>query len=258
LIPLYIINNYKMKHTVVFAIFLFLMTSCSNELIFETQSFQKTTTLACKENCPEITVKIPVAKNNPVVADSINKKVFSVLKEIIYFGEKPYTSTDYNGLLTSFIDSYEKLQKEFPNDMFGWEAKIIGSVKYQSESILNIEIDHYTYTGGAHGYQGLRSLLFDPATGKSISNAKLFRDKKTFMAFVEKKFRAKYKIPANKSINATGLMFEDEKFSLPQNIFYTDKGLLLYYNSYEAASYADGPKELLLPYIEVEEFLRLK
>jgi hypothetical protein len=43
-----------------------------------------------------------------------------------------------------------KLQ-EFPNDTFGWEAKIEGSVKYQSESVLNIEINHYTYTGGAHG-----------------------------------------------------------------------------------------------------------
>ena len=247
-----------MKHPVVFAVLLFLMISCSNELIFETQSFQKTTTLPCKENCPEITVKIPVAKNDLIVADSINKKVFSVLKEIVYFGEKPYNSTDYAGLLASFIDSYEKLQKEFPNDTFGWEAKIKGSVIYQSESVLNIEINHYTYTGGAHGYQGLRSLLFDPSTGKSIPNVALFRDKNAFMAFAEKKFRAKYKIPANKSINATGLMFEDEKFNLPQNIFYTDKGLLLYYNSYEAASYADGPKELLLQYVEVDEFLRLK
>ncbi|MDP3680741.1 MAG: DUF4163 domain-containing protein [Flavobacterium sp.] len=247
-----------MKHFIIFAAFLFLLTGCSNELAFKDQSFQKKTTLPCKENCPEITVKIPVAKNDPIVADSINKKVFSVLKEIIYFGEKPYTSTDYNGLLTSFIDSYEKLQKEFPNDTFGWEAKIKGSIKYQSESVLNIEINHYTYTGGAHGYQGLRSLLFDPTTGKSIPNAELFNDKEAFKAFAEKKFRAKYKIPANKSINATGLMFEDEKFSLPQNIFYTDKGLLLYYNSYEAASYADGPKELLLPYTEVNEYLAVK
>ena len=247
-----------MKYPVVFALFFFLMTSCSNELTFKDQSFQKTTTLPCKENCPEITVKIPVAKNDLIVADSINKKVFSVLKEIVYFGEKPYTSKDYKGLLASFIDSYEKLQKEFPNDTFGWEAKIKGSVIYQSESVLNIEINHYTYTGGAHGYQGLRSLLFDPSTGKSIPNVALFRDKNAFMAFAEKKFRAKYKIPANKSINATGLMFEDEKFNLPQNIFYTDKGLLLYYNSYEAASYADGPKELLLPYVEVEQFLSLK
>ena len=161
-------------------------------------------------------------------------------------------------MLASFIDSYEKLQKEFPNDTFGWEAEVTGSVKYQSESVLNIEINHYTYTGGAHGYQGLRSLLFDPSTGKSISNKELFNDTDAFMAFAEKKFRAKYKIPADKSINATGLMFENEKFNLPQNIFYTDNGLLLYYNSYEAASYSDGPKELVLPYKEVNDYLLIK
>ncbi|MDI1304328.1 MAG: DUF4163 domain-containing protein [bacterium] len=247
-----------MKHFILFSVLLLSIARCSNELAFEEQSFQKKTTLPCKENCPQITVKIPVAKDVPVVADSINKKVFSVLKEIIYFGEKPYTSTNYNGLLTSFIDSYEKLQKEFPKDTFGWEGKIEGSVKYQSDSILNIEIKHYTFTGGAHGYEGLRSLLFDPETGKYIPNNQLFKNKNAFMAFAEKKFRAKYKIPENKSINATGLMFEDEKFYLPQNIFYTDKGLLLYYNSYEAASYADGPKELLLPYKEVNEYLMVK
>ncbi|WP_035669218.1 DUF3298 and DUF4163 domain-containing protein [Flavobacterium sp. 83] len=247
-----------MKHFILFSLLLFSVARCSNELVFEEQSFQKKTTLPCKENCPQITVKIPFAKDVPVVADSINKKVFSTLKEIIYFGEKPYTSTNYNGLLTSFIDSYEKLQKEFPKDTFGWEGKIEGTIKYQSESVLNIEIKHYTFTGGAHGYEGLRSLIFNPETGKYIPNNQLFINKNTFMAFAEKKFRAKYKIPENKSINATGLMFEDEKFYLPQNIFYTDKGLLLYYNSYEAASYAEGPKELLLPYTEVNEYLAVK
>ena len=237
---------------------LFSVAQCSNELVFEEQSFQKKTTLPCTGDCPSISVKIPVANAVPVVADSINKKVFSVLKEIIYFGEKPYTSKDYNGLLTSFINSYEKLQKEFPKDKFGWEADIKGSVKYQSENILNIEINHYTYTGGAHGYQGLRSLLFDPNTGKSITNNELFTDKASFKALAEKKFRAKYKIPASKSINSTGLMFEKEMFQLPQNIFFTDKGLLLYYNSYEVASYADGAKELLLSYTEVNDYLAVK
>ena len=247
-----------MKHFIIYTLLLFSAVQCSKELIFETESFQKKTTMPCKENCPSISVKIPVANAVPVVADSINKKVFSVMKEIIYFGEKPYTATDYNGLLASFIDSYEKLQNEFPNDKFGWEADIEGNVKYQSDEVLNIEIKHYTYTGGAHGYQGLRSLLFDPNTGKTISNEELFHNKLDFKAFAEKKFRAKYKIPAIKSINATGLMFEKEKFQLPENIFYTDKGLLLYYNSYEAASYADGPKELLLPYTEVNDYLAVK
>lgn len=247
-----------MKHFIIFIALLFSMIRCSNELVYEEQSFQKKSALPCKKDCPHINVKIPVAKDIPIVADSINKKVFSVVKEIVYFGEKPYTATDYNGLLASFIGSYEKLQKKFPKDTFGWEAEIVGNVKYLSDSILNIEIKHYTYTGGAHGYNGLRSLIFDPNTGKSISNDKLFKDKNAFKAFAEKKFRAKYKIPENKSINSTGLLFENDEFQLPQNIFYTDKGLLLYYNSYEVASYADGPKEIFLSYKEVNDYLLAK
>jgi hypothetical protein len=247
-----------MRHIVLYAILIFLMAGCSKELVFENQSFEKKTNLPCAENCPHIKVTIPIAKGVPIVADSINKKVFSVLKELIYFGKKPYTSTDYNGLVNLFIGSYEQLQKEYPKDVFGWEAEIEGSIKYHSDSILNLQIKHYTYTGGAHGYQGLRSLLFDPGTGKSIPNDQLFKNKNAFMTFAEKKFRSKYKIPENKSVNATGFLFEGDKFSLPLNIFYTDEGLLLYYNPYEASSYADGPKELLLPYKEVSDYLLLK
>lgn len=248
-----------MKKSIIFIALLFLLIGCTKkELAFEEKSYQKKTTLPCKENCPEITVKIPFAENVPVVADSINKKVFSVLKGIIYFGEKPYTATDYDGLLASFIGSYEKMQKEFPKDSFGWEGKIEGKVKYQTDSILNIEIKHYTFTGGAHGYEGLRSLIFNPKTGKSIENNQLFKDTANFKAFAEKKFRNKYKIPENDPINSTGLMFEDEKFQLPQNIFYTEKGILFYYNSYECASYADGQKELLFTYNELKPYLITK
>ena len=247
-----------MKYVLMLSLLLFSVAKCSNELIFEEQTYQKKSTLNCTNNCPSIIVEIPIANGVPIVADSINKKVFSVLKQIIYFGEKPYTSKDYTSLLSSFIGSYETLQKEFPKDKFGWEAQIKGSVTYQSENLLNIEIDHYTFTGGAHGYQGQRSLLFNPNTGKSISNRELFIDQDVFKAFAEKKFRAQYKIPANQPINSTGLMFEKEKFQLPQNIFYTDKGLVLYYNSYEIASYAEGSKELLFPFTEVNSYLKVK
>ncbi|MCV9927779.1 DUF3298 and DUF4163 domain-containing protein [Flavobacterium sp. LS1R49] len=247
-----------MKHyTFLLVTFLFL-TSCSKELSFKEETFEKKSTLPCKSNCPKISLKIPIAQNIPIISDSINKKVFSVLKEIIYFGDKPFQSTDYNDLTASFINSYEEMHTKFPDDKFGWEAKVEGNLEYQSDSILNIKINHYTFTGGAHGYQGYRSLLFNPKTGKSITTNQLFKSEKDFKAFAEKQFRTKYKIPTNGSINATGLMFENEKFNLPLNIFYTKDGLLLYYNSYEAASYADGPKELLLPYTQINDYLVFK
>jgi hypothetical protein len=247
-----------MKYFSIFIFLMVLLSSCNNELTFEEQSFEKKSSLPCKGNCPHIAVKIPVAKNVPIVADSINKKVFAVMKEIIYVGENPFSSTNYNGLLTAFINSYEETKKENPDESFGWEGKIEGKVKYQSDKIVDIEINHYTFTGGAHGYQGMRSLIFDIKTGKHIANEALFKDNKAFTTFAEKKFRKKFNIPEKVALNNSGFMFEEEKFQLPQTFFFTDEGLLLYYNVYEIASYADGPKELLLPYEEVAPYLAIK
>lgn len=240
----------------IFLVSLFLTCiSCNKELSFENETFDKKTSLGCNKDCPEISIDIPIAKQKGIISDSINKKIFSVIKDIVYFGEKPLKSIDYDLLASSFIDSYEEMHKKFPSETFGWEAKIIGNIEFQSDQILNIKIDHYTFTGGAHGYQGFRSLLFDPKTGKVIFNDQIFKNPKEFKAFAEKEFRIKYEIPEKENINATGLMFENDKFQLPQNIFYTDEGLLLYYNAYEAASYADGPKEILFPYEKISSYL---
>ncbi|MES2239880.1 MAG: DUF3298 and DUF4163 domain-containing protein [Bacteroidota bacterium] len=246
-----------MKYALCSILFL-LCVSCSKKLDFETQSFEKTTTLDCNDNCPNIHLNIPIAKNSDVISDSINKTVFTAVKSIIDFGDRPNISKDYQELATSFIRAYEKLKKDFPKDNFGWEAKIDGKVKYLSENILNIEIDHSTFTGGAHGYAGLRSLLFDPKTGKQIENEKLFKNYNLFKAFAETKFRAKYKIPRDQPINSTGMFFEDNVFQVAQNIFFTDKGLLLHYNPYEIAAYVDGSRNLLLKYEEANNYLITK
>lgn len=244
-----------MKQYTFLALLFLIFTSCNKELSFENETFEKKSDLPCKKDCPQITIAVPIAKNIPIVADSINKKVFSVIKEIVYFEEDPSKANDYKSLVASFIKSYEDMHKKFPSETFGWEGKVKGNVEFESDQIINIKIDHYTFTGGAHGYQGFRSLLFNPKTGKTIFTDGIFKNEKEFKAFAEKEFRAKYKIPANANINATGLMFENDKFQLPQNIFYTNQGLLLYYNSYEAASYADGPKELLFPYAKISKYL---
>ena len=235
----------------------FMFISCSKELTFETQEFSKKSDLPCTDQCPQVDVSIPIAKNG-IVADSINAKVFQTLSSIIYFGEKPTTSKNYEQLLSSFIASYDKLKRDAPDEIFPWEGKVKGKVSYESEQILNLEIDHYIFTGGAHGYSGKRSLLFHPKTGKTITLAEIINDTPAFKTFAEKQFRDKYAIPNGTPINSKGLMFEDEKFQLPQNIFFTEQGLLFYYNAYEIASYAEGAQELLLPYDSIEKFLKIK
>lgn len=237
---------------------LLFLSSCSNEIRFENKEFSKKSNFLCKENCPEIKLSIPFATNNTDAADSINKKVFSRIKELVYLDEKPLESQDYQVLLSSFIHTYETTKEEIPNATFGWEAAIEGTVNYQSKNIINLEIDHYTFTGGAHGYEGLQSLIFDSKTGKNIPNEALFTNISGLKKMLEIRFRKKYEIPLKGNINQTGYLFENDEFQLPKNIFFTNDGLLFHYNQYEAAAYSEGSKTLFLSYSSLKGYLILK
>ena len=248
-----------MKKFIWILIFGFLIVACAKEkLTFINKTFEKKILSPNKKDSAIAKVTVPIASNLKPVADSINKKLFSVAKEIIYFGEKPFVASDYNGLLSSFINSYTKLIKDFPEYNTPWKATIEAKVIYQSEKLVNIEVKHYSFTGGAHGYSGLRSVIIDLTTGKTIPNTALFYGLHNFKKLAEKKFRQKFNIPVKNSINSKGMWFENEKFSLPNSIFYTETGLLLYYNQYEIASYAEGPIELLITYKDIGKLLRIK
>lgn len=247
-----------MRNLLAFIVLAFLTASCTKELEFEVKTYEKKTTLPCKGLCPHALFSIPTALGDEPVADSINKKVFATAKEIIIFGEKQYDSKTYGELAADFIASYEKLQKESPDELIGWEGEIKGREAYRSEKIVNIELQHYTFEGGAHGYGGKRSLVFDLETGKYLPNDALFKDKKGFEQLAEKRFREKYKLAPNVPINSGGLMFEGEKFHLPETIFFTTQGILLYYNAYEIAAYAEGAQEILIPFSQADAFLSVK
>lgn len=252
-----------MKKILMIVLFTSVMISCKKEekkeMTFKDQTFEKKTETKCKDaECASAIITVPIAENGEFVGDSINNKIFSVVRSIVYFGEKPSDAKDYQGVLNSFIGAYDDLHKKFPKDTFGWEAKVNTKIKYESDKIINFEMTHYTFTGGAHGYQGLRSIIFDRATGRTLGYDDIFTDKGVVKKLAEEKFRIKYNLPADAPINSKGFMFENEVFELPQNIFYTDKGLLLYYNQYEIASYADGNQDLTLSYEELGNLLKVR
>ena len=201
----------------------------------------------------ELTADIPVAEGNDTIAKRINDAIFRTVKLIV--AQEPDRSANYDELFAGFINNYEKFVSEYPDGPGAWEANIKGSVEYQTPEIVNIQIDSYTMTGGAHGNSNMTSLLFDPRNGKELAIQDIVRDTVQLYNIAEKKFREKYNVPADKPINSTGLMFLNDKFALPQNIFVTKDGLKLFYNPYEIAAYAEGTKDLTIPYGEIKDYL---
>lgn len=228
-------------------------------LAFEQETYSKKSTI-CKKECTYVDIKVPEATGgNPAIADSINKALFRVARSIVYFGEKPTNAKDYDELTALFIKSYDELAKNDPVEAaMSWEANIDATKEYQSDNIINFRVKNYMFTGGAHGYEGNRSVIIDAKTGATLQRDDILKDKNAFTAYAETAFRKKFNIPANKPINSTGLMFEKNIFALPANIFYGTDGITLLYNPVEIASFADGAKELFIPYSEADKFLKVK
>jgi hypothetical protein len=201
----------------------------------------------------KVATTIPIAKGDSVTAKNINDKVFNTVRLIV--GQENDNSANYDELFKRFIQNYESFVSENTDYKIGWEADVRGTVEYETPHIINIKLVSYTMTGGNHGNPYTTSLLFNPYNGKELTIADLIKDKDSITMLAEKKFREKFNIPAGKSLNSAGYMYNNDIFILPANIFVTKDGLLLFYNVYEIAAYAEGTRELLLPYDEVKNYV---
>ena len=234
-----------------FLIFLAL-TSCQKEdkLTFETLIL---TGDVCAD-CPKVSIAIPRAIEKTRAANTINTILEEELITLLHFDEDTEIS-NLDDALISFRNGFIDIKDLYEEETTPWEAKIVGKVIYTDKKVLTLQLDSYIFTGGAHGYSSKRFLNFDKKKGTELENWQLFQNRKDFEQFAEAKFREQEAIPAEASINQTGLMFEQDSFYLPENIGFTKEGVKLLYNPYEVASYDDGAITLTLPFKEIEPFL---
>lgn len=200
-----------------------------------------------------INVVVPFAEGDTEATKAINAKIYDAVRATIASSESE--STDYESLLHAFVADYESFKKDEPTSAIGWEATVESSVELNKENLINIRIDAYTFTGGAHGNPVSMSLLLDPKTGKEVAVSEIIKDIPAFTKVAEAKFREKYELASDAAINSNGFSFENDMFKLPATIFFTENRIELYYNHYEIAAYAMGAQEVFITYDEVKDLL---
>ena len=172
----------------------------------------------CDTGCPEITVNYIALEDKSERSDKINTKISEFIIDALYLGEEVTSSTAGNieEAASGFVDMYRTHSAEFPD--MEYFAEINVSETYHSEEVLSLEMRHYLFTGGAHGYGATFFSNFDAQTGEQLDIEDIFKDIDQFTEFAEKAFRKEHSIPENESINSTGFWFDDDKFYLPESI----------------------------------------
>lgn len=226
----------------------------TTELAFE----QKTITRQegrCTDDaaCVKATIVYPQATGNTEVAKNINTLIEKTVASFLTVGETSPTNIQIG--LDEFFKSYNEFAKSTPETLF-WSVTTNGKVLAQTPQNVAVQIDGYSFTGGSHPISMLSYLNFDAKTGNQLKLTDFVTDSTALKQLAEKKFREQNQLAPNASLEEAGFMFPNNKFILPANIALAKDSLLLYYNPYEIASYAQGPTQMAIAYTELGNIIK--
>lgn len=251
----YLTNLVIMGRFLVFgSILMLFFTACNTE---EQISFIASEPIknSC-EDCPEILINLPSAQPQTNQAgQKINKSLTDFAISILNYTDENLPDS-LSAAIADFNKQYKDLKEDFPESIVRWEAKIKGKTSYQNKKFVSFLFDSYIFTGGAHGYGSTSFLNFDLQTGEKLTKESLLKNPEEFTALVESIFRKLNDLKPKDNINSTGFMFEDDKFHLPQSIGFDKQGIILIYNPYEIAAYADGQTKIQIPMDQARPFIK--
>lgn len=237
-----------MKRNFLLILSILLFASCNND--FEPVTFKS---VSINESFKtDIEVNYDEAKGDKALSEIVNSQIE---KSIIASINSSDNVMDLRDALNSFNSEYLKFKEEFPDAAEPvWELSIETKVSYQSDDIISIAIGTYEYKGGAHGNDQIKFLNLNAKTGHVLETNDFLENNESFVDLAKSYFIK------NLNDEDANLKMEDfffgKPFHLPENIGLCDEGLILLYNVYEVASYAQGYTEFVIPFNEVKPFLK--
>lgn len=231
-------------------VIILIFTACNKDvtLKFETQHIEESA-------AAKIVINYPKAIGTKAVSEKINQQIEHVIANEMNMADTAENNITLSEAVSQFDNEYKRFKKDFTDSAQKWEVKVDGEVIYESHEVICVSIQSYTDTGGAHGNGRLSYLNFNPETGDVLEQNDIIRNIEDFKKIAEKAFTDQTKPKDNEESMED--FFFGEDFQLPANIGFTKDGLVLLYNNYEIASYAQGATRVVLPYDQIKDLLKV-
>lgn len=251
-----------MKKLIYLLLIPILLGSCTKNVnfAFEEQEFNGKSSLNCTtDNCTEITINaaIIVSPNN-TASQLINQNNISLINELLPFTDSGTNVDQYDEITNTFINAYEEIAQKFPTDAFPWKASVSNNVTFYNQELISFAIEYYTYSGGAHGFKGEKAVHYNPKNGHLYTNEELFADWQGFQHLVKTQLRSKIGNEQDNIIDQDSLLFDDDQFKMPEDIFFYEDSIVAYYNSFDISAFSDEPVKIEIPKTQADTFLKIK
>lgn len=226
-------------------------------LVFKTERYEKTLGDCPKpdQRCLYVKMEYPVALGGTdSLREAINDYFMELLVNSVLMGdsEEPILFSSIDSAVADLAEVYSDFVEETPDIGMSWEIENTGSVDYNSDRMVTVSLQQYSFTGGAHPNTFLSIANFDKENGRMLGLADLVSDTTALKNLLEKKFRTQRELKPDEDLEAAGYWFPEGKFAFPANFGVVTDGLWFYYNPYEITAYALGPTEIVIPKKELK------
>ena len=209
------------------------------------------------EECTHVVIDFSYPKDISEAEFAVVSDYFMKLTRNSFQAYSDSSMQDLQSLADVFVMEFKQFKNEDSGDFntAPWYYEMKGNFNFQNEEWISLELNEYSYTGGAHGnYQtiiktfnkaDLKELTFEDLTISEISLAKK----------MEQALRSQYGLSPEDDLGAAGFWFEDNTFQLNSNYAIRNDSLIFLYNPYEISSYAAGIIEIGVPLSQLGEVL---
>ncbi len=171
-----------------------------------------------------------------------------------------------NNLIENETAEFKKLVDEMARETAGKEParakdapkstmEIEHSITFADSDLVSILLSFYSYAGGAHPSATTKSLNYDLKTNQPINLGDLFKPDSNYLKVISDYCTSeliKIKVGDPEWIkNGAGPKLENFK---SWNL--TQTGLMITFDAYQVASYAEGPNEVVVPYSLLKPVIR--
>lgn len=159
-----------------------------------------------------------------------------------------------------YLSFYKKINKGVYDktriNSFNWSKDQTVRVHYNQNYILSLEFYNYAYTGGEHGISISKFIAINLKNGQILKLDDIFKQgyKKPLKEIINKILREKYLIKPDEELRKSGFLIDQVK--LIDNFYINNSGIGFYYNSYEIASYLNGPTDIFIPFEKINDLLK--
>lgn len=199
--------------------------------------------------CTVVNINYPLFKDQATLNDTIKHRLLG-----IFALDKPDSSL--GALTRHFLAQYyaDKSQHTRPN--VPYELDINTTVVRQDSSLTTLQINGYSYTGGAHGSMSTYFINWNTKANKNILLGDVLKGgyEKDLTSVGDSIFRVQEHLTKNASLKGN-YFFKGDVFGLNNNFMLTPTGIRFLYNQYEIKPYVAGQTNLLIPYSKIKSLL---